>query len=72
MNVFWADFRATFCDITKPDSKLFLQQLSAIEAVERVHLQAGRTWVLLTEAAEGGWGTAFGQEELAALAARKK
>jgi len=37
--------------------------------------QAGRTWVLLTEAAEGGWGisgTAFGQEEFAALAARKK
>ncbi len=41
MNVFWADFRATFCDITKPDSKLFLQQLSAIQAVERVHLQTG-------------------------------
>jgi phenylpyruvate tautomerase PptA (4-oxalocrotonate tautomerase family) len=37
--------------------------------------QAGRTWVLLTEAAEGGWGiagTAFGQEEFAALAARKQ
>jgi phenylpyruvate tautomerase PptA (4-oxalocrotonate tautomerase family) len=37
--------------------------------------QAGRTWVLLTEAAEGGWGiagTAFGKEEFAALAARKK
>jgi len=37
--------------------------------------QAGRTWVLLTEAAEGGWGiagTAFGREEFAALAARKK
>ena len=36
--------------------------------------QAGRTWVLLTEAAEGGWGiagTAFGHEELAALAAKK-
>ena len=36
---------------------------------------AGRTWVLLTEAAEGGWGiagTAFGQEEFAALAAKKK
>src|SRR5437660_3112110 len=36
---------------------------------------AGRTWVLLTEAAEGGWGiagTAFGKEEFAALAARKK
>ena len=37
--------------------------------------QAGRTWVLLTEAAEGGWGiagTAFGKEEFAALAAKKK
>ena len=34
--------------------------------------QARRTWVLLTEAAEGGWGiagTAFGREEFAALAA---
>ena len=37
--------------------------------------QGGRTWVLLTEAAEGGWGiagTAFGREEFAALAANKK
>ena len=37
--------------------------------------QAERTWVLLTEAAEGGWGiagTAFGKEEFAALAAKKK
>jgi len=37
--------------------------------------QAGRTWVLLTESAEGGWGlagTAFGKEEFAALAARAK
>ena len=36
--------------------------------------QAQRTWVLLTEAAEGGWGiagTAFGRQEFAALAARK-
>jgi len=36
--------------------------------------QARRTWVLLTEAAEGGWGiagTAFGKEEFAALAAKK-
>jgi len=35
--------------------------------------QAGRTWVLLTEAAEGGWGIAgraFGRAELAALAER--
>jgi phenylpyruvate tautomerase PptA (4-oxalocrotonate tautomerase family) len=34
--------------------------------------QSARTWVLLTEAAEGGWGiagTAFGREELAALVA---
>ena len=33
--------------------------------------QASRTWVLLTEAAEGGWGisgTAFGREEFAAVA----
>ena len=32
--------------------------------------QAARTWVLLTEAAEGGWGiagTAFGREEFATL-----
>ncbi len=31
----------------------------------------GRTWVILSEAAEGGWGiggTAFGQEEFGALA----
>ncbi len=35
--------------------------------------QAGRTWVILTEAAEGGWGmlgTAFGREEFGALAAQ--
>jgi phenylpyruvate tautomerase PptA (4-oxalocrotonate tautomerase family) len=34
--------------------------------------QAQRTWVLLSEAAEGGWGllgTAFGKEEFAAAAA---
>jgi phenylpyruvate tautomerase PptA (4-oxalocrotonate tautomerase family) len=33
--------------------------------------QPARTWILLTEAAEGGWGiagTAFGREEFAALA----
>ena len=37
--------------------------------------QAARTWVLLTEATEGGWGmlgTAFGKEEFAALAARAR
>ena len=33
--------------------------------------QSARTWVFLTEAAEGGWGiagTAFGRAEFAALA----
>lgn len=37
--------------------------------------QAGRTWVILTEAAEGGWGllgTAFGREEFTALAAKAR
>lgn len=37
--------------------------------------QAARTWVILTEAAEGGWGmfgTAFGREEFAVLAAKAK
>ena len=37
--------------------------------------QAARTWVILTEAAEGGWGllgTAFGQEEFTALAAKAR
>jgi hypothetical protein len=37
--------------------------------------QAGRTWVVLTEAAEGGWGmlgTAFGKEEFATLAAKAR
>jgi phenylpyruvate tautomerase PptA (4-oxalocrotonate tautomerase family) len=36
---------------------------------------AQRTWVLLTEAAEGGWGiagTAFGRDEFIALASRAK
>ena len=35
--------------------------------------QAGRTWVILTEAAEGGWGiagTAFGKPEFSELARR--
>jgi len=49
----------------------------ATEIVARIAgnpTQGARTWVLLTEAAEGGWGiagTAFGREEFAALAAKK-
>ena len=45
----------------------------ATEIVQRIAGSAVPTWVILTEAAEGGWGlggTAFGQEEFAALAAR--
>jgi phenylpyruvate tautomerase PptA (4-oxalocrotonate tautomerase family) len=48
----------------------------AIEIVARVsgdEGQVARTWVILTEAAEGGWGLngiAFGREEFGALAAR--
>lgn len=37
--------------------------------------RAGRTWVILTEAAEGGWGiadTAFGKQEFIALAEKAK
>ncbi len=37
--------------------------------------QAERTWVILTEAAEGGWGmlgTAFGKAEFAVLAAKAR
>ena len=48
----------------------------ATEIVARIAGDEGlvaRTWVILTEAAEGGWGlsgTAFGVEEFGALAAR--
>ncbi|MCU1411173.1 MAG: hypothetical protein JWR04_1880 [Rhodoglobus sp.] len=45
----------------------------ATEIVQRLAGSEVTTWVILTEAAEGGWGlsgTAFGKEEFAALAAR--
>ena len=51
------------------------ERKSAEERICGDSSQAKRTWVLLTEAAEGGWGiavTAFGREEFAALAAAKK
>ncbi|MGA3158879.1 MAG: hypothetical protein ABSE43_15020 [Steroidobacteraceae bacterium] len=50
----------------------------ATEIVARISgdpSQAQRTWVILSEAAEGGWGmlgTAFGREEFAALAAKAR
>ena len=50
----------------------------ATEIVARIAgdpTQSERTWVLLTEATEGGWGmlgTAFGREEFAALAAKAR
>ena len=42
-----------------------------VTRITRDPTQTARTWVLLCEAAEGGWGisgTAFGREEFAALA----
>jgi phenylpyruvate tautomerase PptA (4-oxalocrotonate tautomerase family) len=45
----------------------------ATEIVAKIAGADSRTWVILTEAAEGGWGidgTAFGAEEFAALARR--
>ena len=58
------------------------KQLGVVEELTEIVANAAgdpalrdRTWVLLTEAAEGGWGiagTAFGREEFAALAAKKK
>jgi phenylpyruvate tautomerase PptA (4-oxalocrotonate tautomerase family) len=57
--------------LTRVGQKQLVADLTAIVAdVAGDPAQAGRTWVLLTEAAEGGWGiagTAFGREEFAAL-----
>ena len=62
--------------LTREGQKQLVKE--ATEIVTRISgdpTQAGRTWVLLTEAAEGGWGlagTAFGREEFAALAAKAR
>jgi phenylpyruvate tautomerase PptA (4-oxalocrotonate tautomerase family) len=53
--------------------QLVAEATQIVAKISRDPSQAGRTWVLLTEAAEGGWGiagTAFGKEEFAALAKR--
>jgi phenylpyruvate tautomerase PptA (4-oxalocrotonate tautomerase family) len=58
--------------LNREGQKQLVADATAIVAeVSRDPSQAGRTWVLLTEAAEGGWGiagTAFGQAEFDALA----
>ena len=62
--------------VTRSGQKQLVQDVTAILAdVCGDPSQAKRTWVLLTEAAEGGWGiagTAYGREEFAALAAAKR
>ena len=59
--------------LSRSGQKQLVQDVTAILAdVCGDPSQARRTWVLLTEATEGGWGiagTAFGREEFAALAA---
>ncbi len=60
--------------LTRAGQKQLVKEVTEIVTrISRDPTQAGRTWVLLTEAAEGGWGlsgTAFGREEFAALAAK--
>ncbi len=60
--------------LTREGQKQLVKEIT--EIVTRISgdpTQASRTWVILTEAAEGGWGlsgTAFGRDEFAALAAK--
>ncbi|MCI4320457.1 MAG: tautomerase family protein [Thermoplasmata archaeon] len=60
--------------LTRAGQKQLVAEVTEIVArIAGDPTQATRTWVLLTEAAEGGWGlagTAFGREEFAALAAK--
>jgi phenylpyruvate tautomerase PptA (4-oxalocrotonate tautomerase family) len=60
--------------LTRAGQKQLVKEVTEIIAkLSGDPAQASRTWVLLTEAAEGGWGiagTAFGREEFAALATR--
>lgn len=60
--------------LTREGQKQLVKEVTEIVAkVSGDPSQAGRTWVILTEAAEGGWGlsgTAFGRTEFAALAAK--
>jgi phenylpyruvate tautomerase PptA (4-oxalocrotonate tautomerase family) len=57
--------------LTRDGQKKLVKEATAIVAdITGDETQAIRTWVLLSEVAEGGWGiagTAFGKEEFAAL-----
>jgi phenylpyruvate tautomerase PptA (4-oxalocrotonate tautomerase family) len=60
--------------LTREGQKTLVKEITDIVTqISGDPTQASRTWVLLTEAAEGGWGlsgTAFGRAEFAALAAK--
>ena len=60
--------------LTRDGQKQLTKEITEIVAkISGDPSQTERTWVLLTEAAEGGWGiagTAFGRDEFAALAAK--
>ena len=60
--------------LTRDGQKLLTKEITEIVArISADPSQSERTWVLLTEAAEGGWGisgTAFGKDEFLALAAK--
>src|SRR5437870_9210778 len=60
--------------LTREGQKQLVKEVTEIVAkISGDPSQASRTWVILTEAAEGGWGlsgTAFGRQEFAALAAK--
>jgi len=60
--------------LTREGQKQLVKEVTEIVArISGDATQASRTWVLLTEAAEGGWGlagTAFGRQEFADLAAK--
>src|SRR5881397_3304314 len=60
--------------LTREGQKQLVKEITEIVTkVSSDSTQASRTWVILTEAAEGGWGlagTAFAREEFAALAAK--
>ena len=60
--------------LTREGQKQLVKEVTEIVAkISGDQTQASRTWVLLTEAAEGGWGlagTAYGLQEFAALRAR--